>query len=498
LGAEYRYPSFDHHSRTGLDNVRETSPLSAIASNRKSGSSGIKPRVGKAPVKATRKSMWAWAAAAITVCLGLALLGLRLKFMQSAPLFYQAAATLPNEIKAAKQEGLPMTPADLDRTPAVLDAQNAALLYSQIGGVNVYPKDDAYLMAVISGKATDADREAAHRLLVKAAPQLHLVEQAAVLPDCDFHRNWSLGPNLLLPEYAPMRATARLLVAQAMLQSEAGHPEEALKTIQVGAHMAQHVGKEPTIISVLVRLAIEAIMDRPFQKIIKRYADRPDTLRLAEQTEQEFGPVPDVRNALRGELVMCRTMVGMLRKDEDLSFINANLRIPLLGAPRSVVADAYEAHSLAFWRRVFAAVNRTPNDPMATYVAFKAVEDAEEAMEAGKDRKNKPTYEWSELLSPFLAGSAEKVVRIEAQRRLRRTLVTLLAFRQRNGHFPATLALLSPAAPSDPYIHQPLHYRRTEKGFLLYSVGTNLIDDGGNANPAKKGELPPDIVTTFP
>ncbi|MCW3100597.1 MAG: hypothetical protein JWL77_6215 [Chthonomonadaceae bacterium] len=449
-------------------------------------------------MNAIRDSRWAWAAAAVAVCLGLALFGLRHKVLRSVPLYYQAAGTLPDEIKAAKQEGLPMTPADLVRPIAVPDARNGALLYAQIAAVNVYPKADAYLVAVIKGKATDTDREATRRFLAKATPRLHLAAQASMLPDCDFHRNWSLGPSLLLPEYAPMRATARLLAAQAMLQSEAGHPEAALDTIRVGAHMARMVGKEPTVISLLVGIALEAIMDRVFQRVIERYADRPDILRLAAQTEQEFGPTPDVRNALRGEVVMCRTMAGMVRKDEDLSFINVNLRVPITGAPNTVVADAYEARSLAFWRRVFAAVSRTPDDPMATYIAFKAVNDVEEVMETGSDGKPKPTYELSALLCPYFSGAAEKVVRNEAQRRLRRTLFALLAYRQREGHFPPTLSLLSPTAPSDPYIHQPLHYRRTEKGFLLYSVGSNLIDDGGNAKPAKKGELPPDIVTVFP
>jgi len=191
-------------------------------------------------------------------------------------------------------------------------------------------------------------------------------------------------------------------------------------------------------------------------------------------------------------------MVDTLRKDQARSSITAKLPMPITGASRSVIADAYEAHSLSFWRRVFAAVSRTPDDPMATYVAFKAVNDAEEALSIGKDGKAKPTYEWDELLAPFFSGAEEKVVRNEAQRHLRRTLIALLAYRQHEGHLPATLADLSPPAPSDPYIRQPLHYRRTEKGFVLYSVGTNLIDDGGNAKPARKGELPPDIVTTFP
>ena len=449
-------------------------------------------------MNAIRDSRWYWAAAAITVCLGLAFFGLRHKVLRSVPLYYQVAGTLPSEIKAAQQEGLPMMPVDLARPIAVPDTRNGALLYAQIASVNVEPKIDDCLIAVAHGKATNSDREEVRRLLAKAAPQLHLVAQAALLPDCDFHRNWSLGPTLRFPEFAPMRQTARLLAAQAMLQSEAGHPEAALDTIRVGAHMARQVGREPTVIALLVRIAIEAIMDRVFQQVIERYADRPDILRLAAQTEQAFGPTPDTRNALRGEVVMCRIMAGMVRKDESLSSINVNLRVPITGAPNTVVADAYEARSLAFWRRVFAAVSRTPDDPMATYLAFKAVNDAEDAMETDSDGKPKPTYELSAILCPYFSAAAEKVVRNEAQRSLRRTLIALLSYRQREGHFPPTLSLLSPSAPSDPYIHQPLHYRRTENGFLLYSVSSNLIDDGGNAKPAKKGELPPDIVTVFP
>ncbi len=33
--------------------------------------------------------------------------------------------------------------------------------------------------------------------------------------------------------------------------------------------------------------------------------------------------------------------------------------------------------------------------------------------------------------------------------------------------------------PMDPYSDGPLVYRKTESGFLLYSLGINLTDDGG-------------------
>ena len=33
--------------------------------------------------------------------------------------------------------------------------------------------------------------------------------------------------------------------------------------------------------------------------------------------------------------------------------------------------------------------------------------------------------------------------------------------------------------PMDPYSDGPFVYRRTESGYLLYSLGTNLTDEGG-------------------
>jgi hypothetical protein len=60
-----------------------------------------------------------------------------------------------------------------------------------------------------------------------------------------------------------------------------------------------------------------------------------------------------------------------------------------------------------------------------------------------------------------------------------------------HGKYPETLDALAPQfiekIPHDIIGGQPLHYRRTDDGkFLLYSVGWNEIDDGGQ-EPLTKG-----------
>jgi hypothetical protein len=73
----------------------------------------------------------------------------------------------------------------------------------------------------------------------------------------------------------------------------------------------------------------------------------------------------------------------------------------------------------------------------------------------------------------------------ESRRRLLLTAIALERFRVRRGAYPESLDLLIPellsSVPLDFMDGQPLRYRRTEDGhFLLYSIGVDCIDDGGN------------------
>jgi len=62
----------------------------------------------------------------------------------------------------------------------------------------------------------------------------------------------------------------------------------------------------------------------------------------------------------------------------------------------------------------------------------------------------------------------------------------LHAYQLEHGQYPETLSSLCPdyltAIPSDPFADaQPLKYRRTKTGYLLYSIGPDARDDGGKA-----------------
>ncbi len=86
----------------------------------------------------------------------------------------------------------------------------------------------------------------------------------------------------------------------------------------------------------------------------------------------------------------------------------------------------------------------------------------------------------------FVAGGVRKIVAtMEAIRRVVVTAIALKRFQQANGHWPEKLSELVPqfisSVPLDAIDGQPLRYRRNADGtYLLYSVGDNGVDDGGD------------------
>jgi hypothetical protein len=101
-----------------------------------------------------------------------------------------------------------------------------------------------------------------------------------------------------------------------------------------------------------------------------------------------------------------------------------------------------------------------------------------------------------------------RVANWETRRRLLVTAIALERHRLRRGSYPESLDLLVPdllsSSPLDFMDGKPLRYRCTEDGhFLLYSIGVDGQDDGGNGRlpgpPWPNSDLdPPDLVWPRP
>jgi len=82
-----------------------------------------------------------------------------------------------------------------------------------------------------------------------------------------------------------------------------------------------------------------------------------------------------------------------------------------------------------------------------------------------------------------------RIFRIEAARQIVIGAIALKRYQLRHGSFPARLSDMVPefvaAVPDDPMDGKPLRYRLDSDGtYVLYSVGEDGKDDGGDVSPA--------------
>lgn len=59
----------------------------------------------------------------------------------------------------------------------------------------------------------------------------------------------------------------------------------------------------------------------------------------------------------------------------------------------------------------------------------------------------------------------------------------------RNGRWPGTLSDLDPKPLFDPFDGKELNYKRTDAGCVVYSIGMNLRDDGGECDNAGTDDI---------
>ncbi len=89
-----------------------------------------------------------------------------------------------------------------------------------------------------------------------------------------------------------------------------------------------------------------------------------------------------------------------------------------------------------------------------------------------------------------LGGVVRKVMRVEVAKQMTVAAIALKRYQLKYGNYPPDLNSLVPefvpTIPLDPVDGQPLRYRRNADGtFLLYSVGENGMDDGGDPSLEK-------------
>jgi len=383
--------------------------------------------------------------------------------MLNAYFVWSTGTRLERSLFALRQAGDPVQLADLARAP-IPPEQNADVFLRRAADdldaiqkelLASYPKT-----GYPTGTVGPADQERLEKLFAAYPRVIPILEQAAECPDSDPELDGTLPPTRFLESYMEHsnkhRLLYRVLRARSVLLLANGRADDALATQMLTLRLTRHWRHEPLIVGYFVTLACEQM-----------------AMAGVNQVLQAGSVSPSARQALDTELALHDTMEGYnwaLRSERSFS-----------------LSSVRELPGSSFWlTRGFA------ND-----MALGLIDLFDRYLEKGsrpyaevvfdKRAASTPSHGPNvyrvliRLLEPALTAVREPAERLRAMSRSLRVLSALqVRVPPGSDRVPELADLgLPEEATIDPYNGEPLHVKKVPDGWMVYSVGSNLVDDGG-------------------
>jgi hypothetical protein len=327
-----------------------------------------------------------------------------------------------------------------------------------------------------------------------------LLITAAARPQARFWVNYDAGFASLLPHLARLKACAQYLALHADAALKAGDRDTALQDVNLLFRLIEASRSEPTLISHLVRIAMAQIALQPiWEGLADRQWSDADLVAL-EGGLRKMDFLADYRFAMRGERACNVWAVDFIRKaglNGLYQFGGSDENSGLIGFDQFLGRAAFELVPAGWFDQNKLSLCRMHDKyflPLTGDVNHRVVQPGviRQADSAVNSLRRRPYDAFSQWLLPALGRAAEKFARAQCSVDLARVACGLGRYRLANGQFPDTLEALVPKyiekLPYDVINGQPLKYRRTDDGqFVLYSVGLNETDDGGQIALTKSG-----------
>jgi hypothetical protein len=292
-----------------------------------------------------------------------------------------------------------------------------------------------------------------------------------------------------LPYTQDARAFVTLLDYDALLRAQDGDMDGALTSCRGILNCGRSVGDEPTLVSMLVRIALNAVATKRVERTLAQGEPSEAALARVQHEFEAEAEEPLLLIGARGERGM---MDGALQAVEA-GDLDPNWLFALTGGKNGatiLVGSTQFLRLPGVIKRVRAAVLRY-NDQFVEITKLPVEQQPERIKELQAAEKSLP-----ELARPILYASTKVAVAFHRDRatlRCAAVMVALERYRRANNRWPGSLTDLVPAdlpkVPLDPFDSSPLRYRRLDDGVVVYSVGSDGQDNGGkfDKNPAKEG-----------
>jgi hypothetical protein len=300
----------------------------------------------------------------------------------------------------------------------------------------------------------------------------------ADMPDGYFVVNWT--PDVLttlMPGLQETRAVASLLRDDALLRAQEKDAKGAVRSLQAAVNTGRSVGDVPGAIPQLVRVSCVAVGVQNLERILAQGEPSDAALAELQHLLEEEDRYSYLLVMARGERAGSNEIITALE--------SGKLPASGLGKATGGATDG-PAYMLSFipgeLKREHAAMIRYMNQVVEAAGLpeprrMKRLEELDETTRSGP------------LLIRLLAPAMNKLAAADQRQHgfLRCAIVMLAAerYRQKHNRWPETVQALADdgylkAVPADPYDGAPIRMKRVSDGLVIYAVGPDGQDNGGN------------------
>ncbi|MBN2473083.1 MAG: hypothetical protein JXB62_00645 [Pirellulales bacterium] len=317
-----------------------------------------------------------------------------------------------------------------------------------------------------------------------ARPLQQLHEAAEADRPARYPIDFSQGFNARLDDIQALRAASRMLALEAHVRAHRGDAHGAALSIEAILALADSLKQEPLLISQLIRLALEGMGHEVFHRQLPTAGFSEEDLDRLQARLRAIDDSDGLQRAIIGERVMG------IQAIEGPASAGAELPVSL---PRFLVDDNL-AYYLGYMRRIVAAT-KSPL-PQARKQMEQIGQDLQQET-GGRSPLAAPGRIMAASLVPAHSTVVNAAARGAATRRASDVMIAVERFRRAHGRLPESLAKLVPEylpeVPADPFDGLPLRYAVREGQYIIYSVGKDGVDNGGEGD--ESGD--PDWVFPF-
>ena len=317
-----------------------------------------------------------------------------------------------------------------------------------------------------------------------------LLAQGANFAQSRYPMDFTKHPYIPLPHLGNIKLSAEVLELYGISKALTGRGDLAGESVLTGLALGRSLEAEPLYISQQVRVSCTVVTVENLEQALNRVLLPPDTLDqlydcLSQYAESEAKGIGFTR-ATVAERILAQANFDVLpeRQVEIMMTIEPKPRytntLQLLEKNRS--AD------LNFIKNTFDEVLASRQQDFSQRLVVNRIFERRAAEAVNKEF----------VISAFELNGTTNVASREARSltylRLGQTAVALERYRAfHDNQYPDSLLQLTPtylqSIPEDPFDGQPLRFRRTANGYILYSVGYDLDDDSGRRGKWSDGDL---------